>query len=349
MRPIKDGDWISRIINIQGVLIHFLVAIMAVFFKWAREDPTSGEKISPGSPVLKRDLEEIVNGFLSDISYQTPKSQLDVGLKTRVQEALESHGVSRDLIAQMDRCINAAVNIAYYTYPFASREAQDAITSYVISIDDFVGDIIPELENYVSEVTLGQSHQHELLRGFTKHLVSMQRLFGNFGGDMIVKGALEGKSNGCTFYAKLPTIWFTPERKTGLAEVFAFFCFPEDLNPEDRGLTGYIASIPFLMLFLAEANDILSFYKEQSKAGDSGFIHDYSNINGLISLQTLRKLRVGTTEHVRKIRSIFSNDPVMTEQINQFIWGYVSYHVYARRYRLDELNVPPAIEAKMRL
>jgi hypothetical protein len=48
---------------------------------------------------------------------------LDVRLKAQVQEALKSHGVSRDLIAQIDKCINAAVNIAYYTYPFASREA----------------------------------------------------------------------------------------------------------------------------------------------------------------------------------------------------------------------------------
>jgi hypothetical protein len=64
VRAIKDGDWISRTINIHGVLILLLVAIMAVFFKWAREDPTSGEKISPGSPVSKRDLEEIVNGSI---------------------------------------------------------------------------------------------------------------------------------------------------------------------------------------------------------------------------------------------------------------------------------------------
>jgi hypothetical protein len=64
VRAIKDGDWISRTINIHGVLILLLVAIMAVFFKWAREDPTSGEKVSPGSPVSKRDLEEIVNGSI---------------------------------------------------------------------------------------------------------------------------------------------------------------------------------------------------------------------------------------------------------------------------------------------
>ena len=68
-----------------------------------------------------------------------------------------------------------------------------------------------------------------------------------------------GKSNGCTFHAKLPTICFYFRAKTGLAEPFAFFCSLDDLNPENRDLTGYIASIPFLMLTLAEANDILSF------------------------------------------------------------------------------------------
>ncbi|CAP92565.1 Pc13g14960 [Penicillium rubens Wisconsin 54-1255] len=79
-----------------------------------------------------------------------------------------------------------------------------------------------------------------------------------------------GKSNGCTFHAKLPTICFYFRAKTGLAEPFAFFCSLDDLNPENRDLTGYIASIPFLMLTLAEANDILRYKLDELNVPPAG-------------------------------------------------------------------------------
>ena len=153
-RAGKYGDWSLRIINIQmnylpyGVLILFLVAILAacVYFKWPRNEPPSVMgNIRPGSTVSKRNYEQVVNGFLRDISFQTPIFKLDVDLKTCVENSLESHGISRGLIAQIGTCIDTATEITSCTYPFASHEVQEAIAlyaSYVITIDDLTGDIV---------------------------------------------------------------------------------------------------------------------------------------------------------------------------------------------------------------
>lgn len=347
-----------------GVLILFLVAILAacVYFKWPRNEPPSVMgNIRPGSTVSKRNYEQVVNGFLRDISFQTPIFKLDVDLKTCVENSLESHGISRGLIAQIGTCIDTATEITSCTYPFASHEVQEAIAlyaSYVITIDDLTGDILPDLKGYVNQLVQGQPHQHEVLRGFTKFLGAQQQLFGQFGGDMVVKGSMEFVAAAVIEQTQDKRLHLPPEgsnylcffrAKTGVAEPFAFFCFPEDTNPEDRDLAGYTAAIPSIMLFLGYANDLLSFYKEEGKAGDyPGFIQNHAKVHGLTSLQSLHQIRIETIKEVQKVRSILSNDAVMAERINQFIYGYIFYHLCSGRYKLDELNIPAAAEARSR-
>ncbi|KAJ5466234.1 terpenoid synthase [Penicillium desertorum] len=367
-RASKDGDEISRIINIQidylpqSLLILFVVAILAALFKWPRKDPTSvGEYICHGSSVSKREYEEVVNGFLSDISFQAPDLKLDMGLKTRVENSLESHGISRGLIDQIGMCISTATKITCCAFPFVSHEAKEAIAlyaSYVITIDDLTSDILPDLENYVTQLILRQSHQHELLRGFTNFLGTQGELFGQFGGDMIVKGSMEFVSAAVIEQRRDKQLRLPPEAsdylvffraKTGVAEPFAFFCFPEDTNPEDRDLAGYIAAIPSIMLFLGYVNDLLSFYKEERKAGDCpGFIQAHAKLHGFTSFQSLYQLRNETIKEVQKVRSILSKNALMAEHINQFIHGYIFYHLCSERYKLDDLNIPAAVKARSR-
>lgn len=241
-----------------------------------------------------------------------------MGLKSRVENCLESHGILREFITHIGPCINTATKITSFTYPFVSHEVQEAIAlyaSYVITIDDLTAEILPDLKNYVIQLTLGQSHQHELLRGFTKFLGGQQRLFGQFGGDMIVKGSMEFISAAVVEQSQdkwlnLPQdasdylVFF--RAKTGVAEPFAFFCFPENNNPEERDLERYVAAIPSIMLFLGHVNDLLSFYKEECKAEDCpGFIRNHAKVYDLTSLQSLRQLRNEAIAEVRKSAAYF--------------------------------------------
>jgi hypothetical protein len=146
-----------------------------------------------------------------------------------------------------------------------------------------------------------------------------------------------------------PAIWFSLGQKAGVAEPFAFFCFPENDNQEERDLERYVAAISSIMLFLGHVNDLLSFYKEECKAEDCpGFIRNHAKVYDLTSLQSLRQLRNEAIAEVRKVRSIFSDDTAMAERINKFIYGYIFYHLYSGRYRLDELDIPAAIESRSR-
>ncbi|RAK98743.1 terpenoid synthase [Aspergillus ibericus CBS 121593] len=354
-----DNSGVGILFLLFNVLAFLFMAVCASLFKSATHSRgRSSERITPQSTVSKKDYEDIVNGLLRDISFQRPKFHSDVGLKARVENLLQSYGLSRNFITDIGPCIKTAIKYASCTYPYASPAVREAIavyTTHIVAIDDITSDILPDLEDYSARLVLGQLHGHELLCSFTKFLGDQSRLFGKFGADMIIKGTLEYISSavieqsqdGAHLSPDASEFLVYFRAKTGIADPFAFMCFPEDMNPEERDLTKYISAIPNIGLFLGYVNDLLSFYKEELKEDDCpGFVQNYAKVHGSTSLQALRQLRHATIKEVRNIRSILADDAPTTERINQFIYGYIFYHLSAGRYRLAELNIPAALEAK---
>lgn len=284
----------------------------------------------------------------------------DVGLKSCVENRLESYGILRKFIAEIELCIATATKISSCFYSYTSPEALEAIAlyaTYVIAIDDITGNILPDLECYGFQLVLGQFHRYEILRGFTKFLGDQPRVFGVFGGDMIIKGTMEFIASVVIEQNQDPVhlsgdasdylVFF--RAKTGVAESFVFFCFPEDINPEDRDLLKYVSAVPSIMLFLGYVNDLLSFYKEEIKQEDSpGFVQSYVKVYYCTALEALRQLRHEIIKEVRKIWSILAKDAAMADRINQFIYGYIFYHLCTGRYRLNELNIPAAHDVRKR-
>ncbi|PLN76739.1 terpenoid synthase [Aspergillus taichungensis] len=359
-REIGEPSWIYKaMVRKQSKLTDATLAML--FHMTASPAMSSVDYISAESQVSKRCYEEVVNGFLGDISFQPPDVKFDPGLKRRVEIRLRSYGISPELITKIGSCIETATKISSYSYPFVSPEVLDAIAlyaTYVISIDDMTGEILPDLEKYCSQLVLGQVHEHELLRGFTRFLSDQPPLFGPFGGAMITKGTMEfiasavveRNQNGVPLSHDAADYLVYFRSKTGVAEPFAFFCFPENRNPEGEDLGRYISAIPNIMLFLGYVNDLLSFYKEELARDDCpGFVHDYATVHRSSSTQALRQLRHSTLEEVQKIRHILAGDDRTAQRLNQFIYGYIFYHLSARRYKLDELRIPAGREARARV
>ncbi|KAL4879978.1 isoprenoid synthase domain-containing protein [Aspergillus karnatakaensis] len=245
-----------------------------------------------------------------------------------------------------------------YTYPFASGPVKEAIATfaaYAISIDDLTTEFAAELQSYATNLMLRRPQGHSLLQGFTNHLSEQAEIFGSYGGDMIIKGAMEfissvvveAKYMDSVHLSKHTTDFLVPFRaKTGVAEPFAFFCFPEDTHPEQRDLEKYLAVIPTLMLFLDYVNDILSFYKEHMKPGDSAsFIKSYARMHGLRLSDSLKRAKLEALGVIGRLRMICMHDPKLFGHLEQFIQGYIWFHLRFRRYKLSELNIPLARRA----
>ncbi|KAL5338232.1 isoprenoid synthase domain-containing protein [Aspergillus crustosus] len=247
-----------------------------------------------------------------------------------------------------------------YTYPFASASVQEAIASfaaYAISIDDLTSDFASDLQAYTTNLTLGCPQRHSLLQGFTTHLSEQPRVFGAYGGDMIIKGALEFISSALVEFRDMDTLKLPAEAgdflipfraKTGVAEPFAFFCFPEDTHPEQDSLGKYLAIVPTIMLFLDYVNDILSFYKENmrmklaSGSDSASFIKSYARLHGISLREALQRTTVEAVDVVKRLRAVCKQDPAVFGHIEPFIQGYISFHLSFPRYKLSELDIPLA-------
>ena len=300
----------------------------------------------------EREYEQIVNNFLSDISFKAPLARSKLDLQSLVEKRMASQGVSPIMMDRVKRCIKTGIKITTLTYSFLSPAAQEAIAtyaSYVISIDDLITELSKELETYTATLTLGRKHRHTLLQGLTNHLGDQCRIFGPFGGDMIVKGTIEFLSS-AVIEARQTEGLFLPKdageylnffrAKTGVAEPFAFFCFPEDTYPETAYLDTYVKAVPSIMLFLGYVNDILSFYKEEASPTDSaGFIHSHSKLHTISLAQSLRQITRETVQVVHQLRNICSEDHLLSQHMDKFIQGYIWYHLSCSRYKLSELNI----------
>ncbi|EYE98762.1 terpenoid synthase [Aspergillus ruber CBS 135680] len=362
---VSSNAWMFKVIFTNpNMLLIILIIVFALVKYWhasQRNTSASSSKLVPDCQLTKKEYEDIINSFLQEISFKIPVLSCNLELKRQVRNRLKSQGVSAAVIEQIQVSIETGVKITSCTYSFASPPIQEAIAtyaSYVISIDDLTSGLSKDLQIYTTKLTLGQPHQHTLLRGLTSHLSEQHNFFGSFGGDMIIKGTLEFISSANIEKYQTESLRLTRDAsdylfffraKTGVAEPFAFFCFPEDTHPEATDLEKYISAVPSIMLFLGHVNDILSFYKEEIKNGDSpSFLHSHSKLHNITSLQSLRQIKTETVEVIQKLRNIFAEDELLLEHIEKFIQGYVLYHLSCTRYKLSELNIPEAIEATRR-
>ncbi|KFH42720.1 Trichodiene synthase-like protein [Hapsidospora chrysogenum ATCC 11550] len=341
-----------------------LFAFVAILFRYrlGAKGRLVDMRASPDTRAMRATYEKIINEFLRDISFKPPTPVCTQELRRRVKMRLRQQGVSEADLEGIQGPISTGVKITSFSYPYVSLDAQEYIAcyaAYVISIDDLTRELAGDLRAFATRLALGQPHGSSLLRGFTSYLGEQGRVFGPFGGDMVIKGTLEFISS--TGVEEIPpeSLHLPPEAadflnffraKTGVAEPFAFFFFPEDILPESTSLERYVAAVPSIMLLLGYINDILSFYKEEVVAAaaaaaaaqddSASFIRSHSKLHGISTLESLRRTKVETVQVVEKLRGIFAEDKVLLGYMDQFVQGYVMYHLSCNRYKLGELDIP---------
>ncbi|PYH69406.1 uncharacterized protein BO88DRAFT_414638 [Aspergillus vadensis CBS 113365] len=130
-RPYKSL-WLNGIYFLFWPLLVFILVVLtaALWKAVTQNDVADIQKISPGSNISKTDYEDVVNGFLQDISFQPPDMIFDVGLKSRVEDRLESYGISRNFITEIESCIATATKISSCSYPYTSPEVLEAIALF---------------------------------------------------------------------------------------------------------------------------------------------------------------------------------------------------------------------------
>lgn len=117
-----------------------------------------------------------------------------------------------------------------------------------------------------------------------------------------------------------------------------FFC-KAAFSPDN--LTLFVQAVPELMDFLADVNDLLSFYKESitSKERNNAVFHQ-AGIGKKGVVGVLQELIVRAKERIGRIRTTPAGNATIISYTEAYLHGFIGFHVSQSRYRLHELGIP---------
>ncbi|PYI02484.1 terpenoid synthase [Aspergillus sclerotiicarbonarius CBS 121057] len=311
---------------------------------------------------MKTEYTTLVRDFLRQVNYETPPHRYDFTLESRVQAYFATQDFPPKLVERLRPIIKWSTGIALTAYPWVSPSIQRVIaifTAYLIAIDDLAGEMLNDLKQFTHRLFQARPSENQLLRSLVRFLhEGVCSAYGQFAKDMMLKGTLDfitacyveveldgvralsipKDAQGFPYYFRL---------KNGIAEPYALMAFPPDLYPEDTHFTVYLVAIPELTYFFNAVNDIFSFYKESIVGTETGtFVSNLAIVHAVSPLRALEHLCQEAIRAIRRVRSILSVSPRMQQDIEQLFHGYILYHLSQSRYRLTELEIPEAVEAR---
>ncbi|KAJ6028446.1 Trichodiene synthase [Penicillium herquei] len=314
------------------------------------------------SDPMKEEYTEIFQSFLHEIDFQIPNHEYHAALQSEMTFHFTEEGFSENFIRLLRPILEASAGIAMTTFYHTSLEVQKNVgiyTTYAIFIDDQAKELEHDLKQFSLNLLCGKPQKNKLLESYAQFLMGMHDLFGQFGGDMIIKDTiqfisacyleLKFETNNLSFPRDAPDFPNYIRIKTGVAEAYAFMVFPEHLFSEEKYLGSYLPIISYLQAYLNSANDIMSSYKEAFEEEDCNFVDNSAKMLGVTRIKALRKLCADTVELVGRLRCLSSTNSTLCVTIESFIHGYIMYHLCQRRYRLEELGLDVAIEAQCRV
>jgi len=130
----------------------------------------------------------------------------------------------------------------------------------------------------------------------------------------------------------LPFVRYKRARNS-LGEVYNLFAWDKINFPD---ITVHIQILPEARVYLDYANDILSFYKEELAGENNNFVHDRAAVTSKDLLTVLSDTLGEVVGSVQRARTILQ-DKRARETWEEFIEGYVAFHLLSPRYRLEEL------------
>lgn len=129
--------------------------------------------------------------------------------------------------------------------------------------------------------------------------------------------------------------------KTGIAEVWGHWAFPEDTFPEAKYRKLYLPAMPALGDSIIYINDILSFYKETMIGPEqTNTICNIASAKNLTLLEALEELVEYTIARVWEYRAVLAPYPELLKYADGFILSYIGWHFNeAWRYHLDDMCI----------
>jgi hypothetical protein len=293
-------------------------------------------------PVYKNILET----FLQEARFKLPPYKEDPSFDREIIDICLAQDLPAD---QMEAVARVGVATARWFYPSHDRETQVAIatfTALATAVDDLGDSMVEGLRQYRTRLLARQPLGVKVLQSLFDQVLEMGRFYDTFATDMVFKGAVEFCSANLVEIEKgalLKANKSAPEfvnyfrLKSGIAEPYAFYIFPENLLHGSNPCC-HLPLIPDLVGFINAVNDIMSYYKESLIGNERGnAIHLHAAANGQSVVESLSDYQRSALVYLGRVREYASTELVLAEKVEEFIQGFMAFHLMYTRYRLNEL------------
>ncbi|KAK0440732.1 isoprenoid synthase domain-containing protein [Armillaria borealis] len=308
--------------------------------------------------------EDIIRSFVHQFDTTDLPSIWDPELESLCMKEVEHRGYALEALQPyLVTGLNIAAS-AYHHIDDVNIKVYIAIyTAFAIYFDDAYPDDpdalvgVPKFTKvnvdvyiFVSEIPLTSSMKHfassekqptKMLDDFAGVLAEASQLFGEVTADFIVQAVLrfmtalilEIRSKSEPRHKVDKYTMFLREL-SGIAEAYAVFIFPAELP-----YSVYIQTLPLLRDVICFINDIVSFYKEEADGENYNLISMLAEANDEPKTKTLRNMVGRCMETHERALLLLSPHKDAHGMYKEFVKGYLAYHLGAKRYRLNELNM----------
>ncbi|KAK8150317.1 hypothetical protein G3M48_002887 [Beauveria asiatica] len=233
-------------------------------------------------------------------------------------------------------------------FPHVDREAQArfaVMTALGTKLDDSAGSFTADLCLRAREVREGKEPSSPLVKEYLALPASLDAWYPTYSVNMMWKAVyeyiafvpVEEEHGRLLVQNSVQVLTDYIRRITTAGDLFSYMLFPKEIPVSE-----YICIVPHLNLFLAEVNDLLSFYREVIVGNESnGVLLQRSKANGWSLRDAVKNCSERCLKIVEYIRSADLSHKVRPI-VDEFVLAYITFHLRTPRYRLSELQIIPA-------
>ncbi|KAK0506721.1 isoprenoid synthase domain-containing protein, partial [Armillaria luteobubalina] len=292
----------------------------------------------------RRTTEDILRSFVNYFDTTDLPSVENDELRCLCIKESERRGYPLDLIQPY---LTVGLNIAASAYHHLANDDVKIYIAFFTAFATYLDDKYPDdpdtlvgVANFTKHFVSLETQPTKMLEHFANILTEAPQLFGEVAADFIIQGGLRyitalileirGKSEPTH---KVDRYALFLRDLSGMPEAYTMFIFPKDL-PYNL----YVQALPLVCEVVNFMNDITSFYKEECENETHNLISLLAEARGEPKRETLRYLVERCIQAHERTLCILSPHEGVRSSYDEFVKGYLAFHLGSKRYRLSELD-----------
>ncbi|KAI1764183.1 terpenoid synthase [Hypoxylon sp. FL1150] len=298
---------------------------------------------------LRRFLRPLISSFIADAGYRGPCNTKNEAFWTAVYRSAVETGVPHAEDSISYRCLMLGGQYAIACFPTHPLDVQVYIAIYTwlaILVDDSTSQDLPDIERFHQRLSNGEPQPTRLLESFALVLRSAFNHWDPIAASSIISASINF-FNACALELRpeiknmaptkggLNLPWYL-RQKSGIGDAYAYFAFPKVMYPN---ISCFIEAVPEIAMFVCLANDILSFYKEEQVGETTSYVHTTARYTGNDARGVLKDIVSQAKNAVARMRIIVKGKEPYEQALNNYIVGYIDFHMQGDRYKLREIGL----------